>query len=234
MSERKEVEVIANSIAATLKKYGFSGNIDAIKSASELFPIVPSGMTKYQIEQFVFSHNEFPTWYSVYYQAVLEVWSRFTAIHDTIRGIKIKDKQNKLKKAIIEKNYYIDNCDHYERNILRAKNSLMEQQIENAEEEIAILVYGMTSKVRELEIFENIRKIALKNVNGKMPDWGNDEEEMKKWFVKFITNGHEMRKSLISGDMERINFNDIIEKLNKDEIELLTKSKFTVQLEDKK
>ncbi len=237
-TRENKIKTIANSIAVTLSQYGFAGDIDAIKSASELFPIVPSGMTKYQIEQFVFSHTEFPTWYSVYYQAVLEIWGRFTAIHDTLRGIKLKDKQIALKRAIVEDHNNTINCgeaeNRYKENILKAKRNLIEQQIENAEEEISLLVYGLTSKARELSIFDNVRKIALKNLDNDIPDWGDDKEEEKRWIIKFTVNNHKMRKSLISGDMSNINYADFVKELDKKEIELLVSETNKVILEDKK
>ena len=209
-------------IAKDFEKFGYSKNINhMVENASKLFGTVPSGMTEYQIRQFVFNVEEFPTWYSVYYQASLELWSRYTVISDTVRAVRLKNKQIAVKEAVI-----VDMKHRLEafkisstgRDIKKAVIELKEQYLENMIHEKDMMIVNLTNKIREMLVFSDIMETAKEKM-GDIPEWGNMDEENKKWVMKFILTNKNPLKSLVGVDMT--DTNKVINSLTKDEIDVI-------------
>jgi len=162
--------------------------INLLRKAINLFPQVPLGMTNYQIETFVLQTTEFPTWYAVYYQCILEIWSRFKAIMETVNSV----IEVKLKNAIVEEKMQKENS-------VNVKKLLLHKiQVNEMRNEIA--KHELKQKFNELETFEKVMQIAKQKME-KIPKYGDTDEESIKWILKFMLNGHPLRTSLVSGNM---------------------------------
>lgn len=183
-----KLELFENSDFLTKRQKSIIENIE------KLFPSVPRGMTDYQIEQFVLNMDEHPTWYSVYYQCTLEIWSRFTSIFDVVSEIRLQKLRNRALRSKIEKLRKSDSED-------RAKADVLEYKIEIAEQRNAIKMYDIEKRFKELECFNRVRELALKKYKGEMPEYGDNKEEKIKWGLKFLFNKAKPKDSLIGGRM---------------------------------
>ena len=171
---------------------------ELLKQVVELYPQVPTGMTEYQIEQFVLDLSEHPTWYSVYYQSLLESWSRFQIIVDMINNMKKTQIKNELYEA--RKVELLE--EKYKDGVVAAKIKLHQHNINVNDHKIALQMRDLENKFKEIKIFMKIQEVAMKKMKGNMPKYGDNKSEKIKWYLKFLFKKHPLRSSLLSGSME--------------------------------
>ncbi len=172
-----------------------------LNNLHELYPQVPQGMTEFQIKTFVFSLQEFPTWYAIYYQCVLESFGRFKTIVGILEEIQETKIRNKIKQSEIKRlgkllqKHDIDNDPN------RWKIELLKHKIECNNRRIAMSLKGLEGKFQELKVFEEVRAIAKE----KMGDvsQGDNKAEAIKWYIKFLISGGQLYRSLVTGDMKQ-------------------------------
>jgi len=159
------------------------------------YPSVPSGMTDYQIEMFVLNAAEFPTWYCVYNQCLLESWTRFKSILSRLQGLETE----RLKMNVKQERAALLYEEGTHLSIATAK--LVEHQIRVNEQNQTISLHELQNSFHELETFERIRKIAEKHFD-EIPKWGDQKQEEAKWALRFLFGRHVPRSSLVAGSME--------------------------------
>lgn len=177
--------------------------IAIMKNINYVYPQVPTGMTKFQIENFVLQLGEFPIWYAIYFQCILESFGRFqtilsvleqqqeTKIRNKIKSAKIKAIQNQMADYVDKTNNELDLC----------RIELLKHEITCSERKIAMTIKELEGKFQELVVFENVRKIAKENMGDV--DYGDEKEEALRWYLKFMIQGHPLQRSLFNGDMKK-------------------------------
>jgi len=165
--------------------------LDLLDKTFELFPDIPKGMTQFQIEQFVLNSSDFPTWYSVYHQCVLELWTRLTSVMDSLDHVKTMELQAEVYEATASE--LIDDGSRKSKaraNLLAHKASILRRRVVFERRELE-------SKIEEMKVFESARKTAEKR--GKIKPYGDNEAERIRWYLRFVFQKHQMRRSLVAG-----------------------------------
>jgi len=191
-----------------------------LESIRKFYPVVPKGMTNYQIEMFVLGINDFPTWYSVYYQCILESWNRFTLIIqelDAIKSLKLRINylETKFVRDYIHKGIELTNLEI-------CRKDISKHQVDVLKRNLSLKISELQIKFREIEIFENVKnKIEQNKFKDGIPEYGDDKQEAMKWYLKFICNKYEMRKSLVRGDQSQFNLEELKGLFEDNEMKLL-------------
>lgn len=177
------------------------------------YPRIPSGMTDYQIEMFVLQASEQPTWYAVYYQCVLESWTRFKSILFRLHALEAERLKINIKK-IRTKALMREGTE-----LSLAQAQLAEHQTRVMEQSLAISIHEMQNSFYELQTFERVRQTAEQHFD-KVPPWGDPDQEKARWALRFMFQGQQWRKSLVAGDMEK-SVPEIFRVLKEEDMQLL-------------
>lgn len=195
-----------NNLTIPKSEYLTKEQKDILENIKEYYPVIPNGMTPYQIEMFVLQVSEFPTWYAVYHQCVLESWTRFTSIIEILDNIETIKLQNELRQVTIS-----ELCRGDSKERIRAK--ILKHKIQINERQIMIIFHELEVKFKELGVYEKVKNIAKEKLGDFPPEYGDEKQESLKWYLKFMFNKHPLRSSLIAGEMKNSN-EDVAKYLN--------------------
>lgn len=141
-----------------------------MKKAFEFFNVTPFGNTEFQIRNFVLNNKEYPTPFSKYRQAKIELWARFQSLVEDHFQYREALADIELEKAKIEK------WSQYDDPIKKARIKKARINIDRNLFKIQVIKKMVKDRIREMKIFYNIILEEEPKIRGS-----EEEEDLRYW-----------------------------------------------------
>ncbi len=167
-----------------------------VGEVSKFLNTVKLGHSKLQIEKFILNSNEYPTDFSKFLQAKLELWIRFEALIQSHYDFSKLDCEIELEEAkILKAREELESSDNkdYTKKRLEAEIKLAEVEKRNKEYRMLIIKKQVSEKVREMKVFHDcLKKYEQLNVD-------EEKEELAFWIEKSKTDPTGRLKDYLRG-----------------------------------